>query len=133
MIHLIPVDHVHAAWHLVEGHLEKSVAQSNGDVSLDEIKLKLLDGTWLLYLVTDDCEDVLGCYVVSIYNRINDRVAYIVAIAGAIVKKDLFVQMIGCLKEQDITAIEGDVRISVARLLNRLGFTNKSVKTYFKI
>jgi hypothetical protein len=133
VIHLIPVEHTHAAWHLVEGHLEKSVAQSNGDVSLDEIKLKLLDGTWLLYLVTDDCEDVLGCYVVSIYNRINDRVAYIVAIAGAIVKKDLFVQMIGCLKEQDITAIEGDVRTSVARLLNRLGFINKSVKTYFKI
>ena len=133
MIHLIPAQHCHAAWHLVEGHLEKSVAQSNGDVSLDEIKLKLLDGTWLLYLVTDDCEDVLGCYVVSIYNRINDRVAYIVAIAGAIVKKDLFVQMIGCLKEQDITAIEGDVRTSVARLLNRLGFINKSVKTYFKI
>ena len=78
-------------------------------------------------------DDVLVCYVVSIYNRINDRVAYIVAIAGAIVKKDLFVQMIGCLKEQDITAIEGDVRPSVARLLNRLGFTNKSVKTYFKI
>ena len=133
MIHLIPVEHTHAAWHLVEGHLEKSVAQSNGDVSLDEIKIRLLDGVWILFLVTDATDDTVGCYVVSIYNRINDRVAYIVAIAGAIVKKDLFVQMIGCLKEQDITAIEGDVRTSVARLLNRLGFINKSVKTYFKI
>ncbi len=133
MIHLIPVDHVHAAWHLVEGHLEKSVAQSNGDVSLDEIKIKLLDGTWLLYLVTDDCEDVLGCYVVSMYNRINDRVAFLIAIAGSVVKKDLFVEMISSLKEQGATCIEGDVRPSVARLLNRLDFTNKSVKTYFKI
>lgn len=133
MIYKIEPNDIHAAWHLVEGHLEKSVAQSNGDVSLDEIKIRLLDGVWILFLVTDATDDTVGCYVVSIYNRINDRVAYIVAIAGAIVKKDLFVQMIGCLKEQDITAIEGDVRPSVARLLNRLGFTNKSVKTYFKI
>jgi len=133
MIHQIPVDHIHAAWHLIEGHLEKSVAQSNGDVSLDEIKIRLLDGTWLLYLVTDETEDVLGCYVVQMYNRINDRVAFLVAIAGSVVKKDLFTQMIVCLKEQGATCIEGDVRPSVARLLNRLGFTNKSVKTYFKI
>jgi len=133
MIHLIPVDHVHAAWHLVEGHLEKSVAQSKGDVSLDEIKIRLLDGQWLLYLVTDETEDVLGCYVVQMYNRINARVAFIVAIAGSVVKKELFIQMIVCLKELGATVIEGDVRPSVARLLNRLGFTNKSVKTYYEI
>jgi len=105
MIHLIPVDHIHAAWHLVEGHLEKSVAQSKGDVSLDEIKIRLLDGQWLLYLVTDDVENVVGCYVVQMYNRINGRVAFIVAIAGSVVKKELFIQMIVCLKELGATVI----------------------------
>ena len=133
MIHLIPVDHIIGAWHLVEEHLEKSVAQSKGDVSLDEIKIRLLDGQWLLYLVTDETEDVLGCYVVQMYNRINARVAFIVAIAGSVVKKELFIQMIVCLKELGATVIEGDVRPSVARLLNRLGFINKSVKTYYEI
>jgi hypothetical protein len=134
MIHWIEPEHLHAAWYHVEPHLAKSVEQSNGDITLDEVKMRIMEGTWLLFLVTDEADNVLGCYVVSMYNRINARVAYIIAIAGdAIVKKDLFTQMILRLKELGATVIEGDVRPSVARLLTRLGFRNKSVRTHFEI
>lgn len=130
---LVPPDHIHAAWPQVESYIERSVAHSNGDVEVLEIKTNLLNGKWLLYVaITDD--KVVGASVVDFANRINDRVVLIVAIGGRlVVNPEMFASFCSALRAQGGTTIEGAVRPSLARLYHRIGFTDKAIISQFRL
>lgn len=129
----VPTEHIHAVWESVEGFLERSVQESHGDVDLMEIKTHLLNGTWSLLIAMDDLK-VIGAVVFQFYNRINDRVAFIIAFSGRwVTKPELFDQLKLKVKETGATSIEGDTRPSAAKLFRKLGFTTKSVKTHYEL
>jgi hypothetical protein len=111
----------------VEEYIAESVAHSNGDLELAEVKWRLLSEEYLLFVAFAESGAVRGAAVVSIYNRINDRVAYVVGIGGyLIVKRSLFSLFSTALKNLGATCIEGHVRDSLLRLYNRVGFEKKS-------
>jgi hypothetical protein len=50
----VPLQHTAQTWPLVEEYLAESQAQSKGDYTLDQIKMYVLTGGWLLLVATDD-------------------------------------------------------------------------------
>lgn len=128
---VIPPSHIHFVWDNIENYIDRSAAECHGDVDTMEVKSKLLDGSWILYVAITD-GGINGACVVSFANRINHRAAFVVAIGGRLmVNKELFAQLCALLKEQGATIIEGAVRPSLARLYNRLGFIDKSIVTQY--
>ena len=127
--------HIHAVWPHIEYYIERSVSHSYGDVGLEEVKHRLLSGEWVLYVVIHDNSNmVVGAVVVTYYNRINDRVAYVAAIGGEfITNQGYFSQLCDVLKYSGATCIEGAVRESMSRLLSKLGFKRKSINIKFDL
>lgn len=131
----VPLNQIHSVWPHVEYYIEKSIDHSQGNVELVELKHRLLIGEWVLYVVVHDLTNlVVGAVVVSYYNRINDRVAYVVAIGGEfITNESYFSQLREILKLSGATCIQGSVRESMSRLLGKLGFQRKSINVEFDL
>jgi single-stranded DNA-specific DHH superfamily exonuclease len=131
----VPPDHIHAIWDKVEVFINRSVNESWGDVETQEIKTRCLSGEYLTVVVVDDeSMMVLGVVIVYLMNRINDKVAMIVAIGGkGIVKRESHDVFRELLKTHGATVIEGAARPSLAKLYNRLGYSNKAIVTQFKL
>jgi len=131
----VPPDHIHAIWDKVEVFINRSVNESWGDVETIEIKTRCLSGEYLMVVVVDEQNMmVIGVIVIYLMNRIHDKVAMIVAIGGkGIVKKESHDAFRELLKTHGATVIEGAARPSLARLYNRLGYSNKAIVTQFKL
>jgi hypothetical protein len=121
----IGVNFVNQAWLKVEKYISDSVAHSNGDFSVENVKVYLSSGQWLLIVFVDDNE-VKGALTVSFVNYPNDRVAFITAIGGKLISnKDTYRQLSEIVKSYGATTIQGTARPSVVRLWRRLGFREK--------
>lgn len=131
----VATSHIHLVWPNIEYYIERSVNHSCGDVGLEELKHRLLIGEWVLYVVIHENSNmIVGAVVVSYYNRINDRVAYVAAIGGEfITNTGYFSQLCDIIKSFGATCIEGAVRESMSRLLSKLGFKRKSINIKFDL
>jgi len=131
----VPSEHIHGIWDKVEVFINRSVNVSHGDVETQEIKTRCLSGEYLTVIVVDDeSMTILGVVVVYLMNRINDKVAMIVAIGGkGIIRKETHADFRELLKTHGATVIEGGIRPSLARLTNRLGYRNKAIVTQFDL
>jgi hypothetical protein len=110
----------------VEEHLAKSQTHAKGDYTLDQIKMYVLTGGWLLLVGTDDAAKIQGAMTVEFQNRPNHRVAFITGAGGkSIINDETFKQLEGICRVNGATAIECAARDSVARLLDRFGFKDK--------
>lgn len=125
---LVRAEDIHALWSKAEPFVESSCREANADVSPVEVKLKLLSGEWTLIVVFDEeTQDIEGTVVVHVYNRLNDRVAFITAIGGKFITNGYsFERLRELLRDMGATCIEGNVRDSVLKLLSKLGFVKKS-------
>lgn len=123
----VPVEFANVVWPEVEGFLEQSIQYSNGELTLDEMKMRVLDGTWLLIVAIDDSDIIHGASTVTFYNRTDNRVAYVTGIGGRLLaNRDTFSQFCDILRQHGATCVEGAVRDSLMRLWARLGATKKS-------
>ena len=122
----VPLQHAAQTWPLVESHMAESQAQSKGDYTLDQIKMYVLTGGWLLLVATDDENNIHGAMTVEFFNRPNHRVAFITGTGGkSIINDETFKQLEGICRANGATAIECAARDSVSRLLDRFGFKDK--------
>lgn len=123
----VPVEFINQVWEEVEGFLERSVQHSYGELTLDEIKVRVLEGSWMLIVALDADDNVRGAATVSFYNRTDNRVAYVTSIGGKFLANlDTFSQFCDILRMNGATCIEGAVRESLMRLWARLGARKKS-------
>lgn len=123
----VPVEYVNKAWSEVEHFLVKSVAYSKGELTIEETKMRLLDGSWILFVALDDVEEVKGAATVCFYNRMDNRVAYVTNIGGRLLADlETFSHFCEHLKKHGATCIEGAVRESLMRLWARLGARKKT-------
>ena len=124
----IPVEGIEAFWSEVEPFIARSCEESLGDLPLIELKEKLLVGEWTLIVVYElDTAKIEGAVVVHIYDRVNDKVAFVTAIGGLFITNEYsFERLKELLRVFGATCIEGNVRDSVLKLLSKLGFEKKS-------
>lgn len=96
------------------------------DYTIDQAKAMVLQGYWHLVVGYDDTGKIHGAAAVEMINRANDRVAFVVSIAGRMIASESsFDQLASVLKAFGATAIEGAARESIARLWKRFGFKTK--------
>ena len=124
----IPIEYVNQVWASVENFIAESVNFAVGEITLDETKYHVVNGNWILYIITDEENNVHGAVTVAFFNRIDNRVAFITNIGGRLLtEKDLFTQFSDLLRQNGATCIEGNVRDSLFRLWTRIGARKKSI------
>ena len=122
----VPLQHAAQTWPLVESYMAESQAQSKEDYTLDQIKMYVLTGGWLLLVATDEENKIHGAMTVEFFNRPNHRVAFITGTGGkSIINEETFKQLESVCRENGATTIECAARDSVSRLLARFGFEDK--------
>lgn len=96
------------------------------DYTIDQAKAMVLQGYWHLVVGYDDTGKIHGAAAIEMINRANDRVAFVVSIAGKMIASNSsFDQLASVLKAFGATSIEGAARESIARLWKRFGFKTK--------
>lgn len=124
---IVPVElgHFHHVWPAVEGFIASALEHSSGDYSLEAVKTLLSTGNWVLLVAVDE-QKIHGAATVHMYNRPDDRVAFITTIGGRLISNDdTFQQLKQILFSFGATCIEGAARESIARLWKRYGFEEK--------
>ncbi len=122
----VPVEAVNRVWPTVEHFIADALSHSHGEYNAEHAKVYVTTGAWKLLVATDEEGDVRGACTVEMFNRPNDRVAFITATGGRLISStDTFKQLGDVLKHFGATKIEGAARESVARLWRRHGFAEK--------
>ena len=125
-IEVVHTDHFQLAWPLVEHFIASALEYSHGEYTVEQAKVYLSTGQWVLYVAVDDAGTLHGAGAVQFNNRPNDRVAFVIAIGGKMfTSKDTWQQFVDLLKARGATQVEGAARESIARLWKRYGFEEK--------
>jgi hypothetical protein len=114
-------------WPHIEPFIGKSIeAGGTHEYTLEQYKVRLIDGTWTALIATDDENKIQGAAVVHFFNRPDARVGFIVSIGGRLItNEDTFEQLKNFMRINGATKIEGNARESIARLWTRYGFKEK--------
>lgn len=121
----IPYTKVHQTWPLVEDFFAKVEPYMHGEYTLSQMRLKIGMGDWWLITFTDN-DTIIGAMSVIYQNRANDRVAFILALAGEnLTTHDNWEQLCSIFKKDGATFVEAAMRPSTFRLWKNLGFSEK--------
>jgi hypothetical protein len=133
-VQYVPLQYVAQTWPLVEEHIESARKHGQGDYTIDQIKLLVSMGQWILMVIVDEQGNIKGAITSSFINYPNSRVAFITFIGGKLIAtQETFEQMCAILKQHGATSIQGAVRPSIARLWSRFGFAHKTSIVEVKI
>jgi hypothetical protein len=117
---------LHQAWPLVEPFLADALKWGGDDYTVEQAKVYLARGDWLLVVAVDEENTIHGAAAVNFNNMPNDRVAFVVAIGGKLISsQDTYAQFTALLKAHGATKIQGAARESIARLWTRYGFKER--------
>jgi hypothetical protein len=122
----IPTHLVAQIWEKVCPFISNALEYAEDDYNVDQVKVYLSTGQWVLIAVANEKEEVVGALTVSFSNRPNDRLAFITTIGGRLISnKDTYVQLSNILKSFGATKVQGAARESVSRLWRKLGFKER--------
>ena len=125
MLNLRIVTSVQQAWNDVAPLLASAMVHVDGEYTLDQLKVMLVDGKQTLLVLVDEDNKIQTAFTIEWIDYPNDRVAFLTAIGG---KTDLnaFNQFKDWVKASGGTKIQGATFESVARLWKmKLGFKHK--------
>lgn len=125
MLNLRIVTSVQQAWNDVAPLLASAMVHVDGEYTLDQLKVMLVDGKQTLLVTVNEDNKIQTAFTVEWINYPNDKVAFITAIGG---KTDVngFNQFKDWVKSSGGTKIQGATFESVARLWKmKLGFKHK--------
>jgi len=123
----VELQHFHIVWPAVEKFIATALDYAHGDYTIEQAKVYLARGDWLLLVATDESGGgIKGAAAVHFYNRPNDRVAFVAAVGGRFISgPEVFEQLKAFCKSHGATVVEGSAREAVARLWTKFGFTEK--------
>ena len=128
LIRHVPVQYVNQAWPLVEQYLAEAVQYGGDDYTLDQVRVYIATGQWLLVVAADESGAVKGAATINFCNYPNDRVAFVTFIGGRLISnQDTFKQFKDLLKANGATKIQGAAREAIARLWSRYGFKERYI------
>lgn len=117
---------MHQTWDLVSGFLAEGLKWGEDDYTLEQAKVFLTRGDWVLIVAADENKIVHGATAVSFINMPNDRIAFVITMGGKLIcNQDTYQQFSDLLKTYGATKIQGAARESVARLWTRFGFKER--------
>ena len=122
----IPTHFVAQIWEKVSPFIANALEYAQDDYNLDHAKVYLSTGQWILIVVSNEINEVVGALTITFQNYPNDRIAFITTIGGkSISDVDSYNQLKEILKGFGATKIQGAARPSVVRLWRKLGFSEK--------
>jgi hypothetical protein len=134
LVQHVPQQFTAQTWPLVEEHIASANKYGGDDYTLDQIKLYVAQGQWVLLVATDENKQIHGAATVSFLTYPNDRVAFVTSIGGKLISNDdTFEQLKAVLRGMGATKIQGAARESIARLWKRYGFTERYTVVEVKI
>lgn len=131
-----PVTQEHAAqvWPLVAGFIAKAIPHCGGDYTLDQVRMHLALGMWVLLVSVDEENKIHGAMTLSIVNKPNDRVAFVTTTGGTgICTAEALEQVKILMRSMGATKIEAAGRPAMVRMLGKLGFTERHTVVEVKI
>ena len=118
----------HQTWPLVKQLFAKAIKYAGDEYTLDQIKALLAQGNWLLLVAVDDQNEIHGAASINFMNMLNDRIAFITALAGkAVVNEDIFKQVCDIAKVNGATKIQCAARESAAKLYKQVGMKERHI------
>ena len=118
----IPTHFVHQIWEKTSPFIANALEYAEDDYSVEQVKVYLSTGNWLLIAVVNELEEIVGALTVSFINFPNDRVAFINTIGGKLITgTDTYSQLKNILKSFGATKVQGYCRDSMVRLWQRFG------------
>jgi hypothetical protein len=133
-VRYVPTEYCAQSWVNVEKYIKSSLEHGYGDYAIEQIRLLVNMGSWLLLVAIDENMEIHGAATVSFMNYPNDRVAFITQIGGKLISnQETFKQMVDILKNKGATKIQGMARPSIARLWKRFGFQERTTLVEVKI
>jgi hypothetical protein len=134
LIRHVALHHVHQTWPLVEHFIAEAQKFGGDDYTLDQIKMFVAQGQWVLVVAVDEEGKLHGAATVNFSNYPNDRIAFITFIGGRLISnQDTFRQFKDILKSFGATKIQGAAREAIARLWSRYGFEERYIIVETKI
>ena len=95
----IPTHFVAQIWEKVAPFIANALEYAQDDYNLDQVKVYLSTGNWLLIAVANEKEEVVGALTVSFINFPNDRIAFVNTIGGKLISgSDTYNQLKNILK-----------------------------------
>jgi hypothetical protein len=118
--------YVQQTWDMVKDFLDSGLKWGDDDYTLEQARLFLSRGDWLLVVAVDEQNAIHGASAVNFINMPNDRVAYVLTIGGKLISsQDTYQQFCKVVKGYGATKIQGAARESIAKLWTRYGFKER--------
>jgi hypothetical protein len=125
-VQTVATEFVAQVWPQVEGFIKRAHKHGGDDYSMDQIKMFLTMGNWLLLVATGEDGRIHGAMTVSFINYPNDRVAFVTSTGGTgICSADSLQQMKQIVKSMGATKVQAGGRPSMVRMLRKLGFNER--------
>jgi len=130
----VDVNYIAQTWQFVEPFIAEAHKSGGEDYSLDQIRMYLATGAWLLVVATDEENKIHGAMTVSFINYPNDRIAFVTSTGGkTICNAEVLEQLKTLLRSLGATKIQAGGRPSMVRLLGKLGFKERYMVIETKI
>jgi hypothetical protein len=116
-VHTVAADKVEEVWDEVRPLLNKAfLSHTDVDYGIEYLKVELVKGKQLLFLVVED-EKIIGAYTVDIIDYENHRVAFTTCMGGRkVFNKDTVKQYEDWARSQGVTKIRAYAKDAQARL-----------------
>lgn len=130
----VPQEFIAQIWPKVEGYITKALKYSGDDYTIDQVRLYLSSGNWLLLVSVDDQNTVHGAMTVSFTNYPNDRIAFVTTTGGrGICTANALAEMKNIVASMGATKVQAGARPAMVRMLSRLGFNQRYMVVEAKI
>jgi hypothetical protein len=129
----VPLDFAAQTWPRVEKFIASALSFGHGDYTLEQVKVLVCMGPWLLIVMVDDNNEIHGAATVTFFNYPNARVGYITTIGGRLIaNQQVFKELCEILKSKGATKIQGMGRPAIVRLWNSK-FGAKAISTLMEL
>jgi hypothetical protein len=132
-VQTVDVAYITQIWSAVAPYIERALEYTD-DYNVDQVKVFLTTGSWLLLVAVDDLQQIHGVATVRYDNGINDRTATITTLGGKqVVNQDIFNQVCRVARSMGATRIQVYTRDSAMRLYEKVGLQKKATLMEIKL
>jgi len=132
-VQVVNAQYVAQIWPLVEKFIVAALEHTD-DVTAEQIKVYLANGTWFLLAMIDEENKIHGAMTITFETSANYRSAIFTTIGGkGVVNKDVLEQVCGIVKSFGATRIQCLARDSAVRLYERIGLCKKATLMELKL
>jgi hypothetical protein len=125
-VQTVGVEYIAQIWSGVAPYIERALQYTN-DYNLDQVKVFVTTGSWVLLVAVDDLQQIHGVATIAFHNGVNDRTAIITTLGGKhVVNQNIFDQVCRIIRGMGATRVQVYTRDSAMRLYEKVGLEKKA-------